>query len=196
MIFEKLKTEVEKIRMTDDMQNRIIRGCKESKKTEVLFMKKTNYKKFAAIAAVVVVLLSISVSAIATDGFGIYKEKKNLSGAIVGGVYEQATNEIQLKTLSEGDYVTINATIIEPERVPYFSFDTIRVGEYRIVDSNGVVVSQGEGMERAVITDGTFEVKIPFEGNGYKLWVDSFVGESKADQPLEIKGEWECVIGK
>lgn len=196
MIFEKLKTEVEKIRMTDDMQTRIIRSCKESKKTEVLFMKKTNYKKFAAIAAVVVVLLSISVSAIATDGFGIYKEKKNLSGAIVGGVYEQATNEIQLKTLSEGDYVTINATIIEPERAPYFSFDTIRVGEYRIVDSNGVVVSQGEGMERAVITDGTFEVKIPFEGNGYKLWVDSFVGESKADQPLEIKGEWECVIGK
>lgn len=196
MIFEKLKTEVEKIRMTDDMQNRIIRSCKESKKTEVLFMKKTNYKKFAAIAAVVVVLLSISVSAIATDGFGIYKEKKNLSGAIVGGVYEQATNEIQLKTLSEGDYVTINATIIEPERAPYFSFDTIRVGEYRIVDSNGVVVSQGEGMERAVITDGTFEVKIPFEGNGYKLWVDSFVGESKADRPLEIKGEWECVISK
>ena len=79
MIFEKLKTEVEKIRMTDDMQNRIIRSCKESKKTEVLFMKKTNYKKFAAIAAVVVVLLSISVSAIATDGFGIYKEKKNLN---------------------------------------------------------------------------------------------------------------------
>ncbi len=198
MIFENLKTEAEKIRMTDDMQNRIIRNCKaKENKTEVLFMKKTNYKKFVIVAAVVVVLLSISVSTIATDGFGIYKEKKNLSGAIVGGVYEQATNEIQLRTLSEGDCVTVSATIIEPERAPYFSFDTIRVGVYRIVDSAGAVVSQGEGTERVVITDGAFEIKIPFNKTGeYKLYIDSFVGESKADQPLEIKGEWECVIGK
>ncbi len=197
MIFEKLKTEAEKIKMTDDMQNRIIRNCKvRENKTEVFFMKKTNYKKLVAVAVVVVVLLSISVSAIATDGFGIYKEKKNLSGAIVGGVYEQATNEIQLKTLSDGDFITVNATILEPDRAPYSSFDTIRVGVYRIVDSDGAVVSQGEGTERVVITDGAFEVKIPFEGNGYKLWVDSFVGESKADQLLEIKGEWECVISK
>lgn len=197
MIFENLKTEAEKIKMTEDMQNRIIRNCEiEKNKTEVLFMKKSNYKKLVAIAAVVAVLLSISVSAIATDGFGIYKEKKNLSGTIVGGVYEQATNEIQLETLSDGDFITVSATILEADRAPYFSFDTIRVGVYRIVDSDGAVVSQGEGTERVVITDGAFEVKIPFDGNGYKLCIDSFVGESKADQPLEIKGEWECVIGK
>ncbi len=196
MIFENLKTEAEKIRMTEEMQNRIIRNCKENKKTEVSLMRKTNYKKFVAVAAVVVVFLSISVSTIATDGFGIYKEKKSLSGAIVGGVYENATNEIRFKTLSEGDYITVSATIIEPERAPYFSFDTIRVGAYSIVDSNGAVVSQGEGTERVAITDGTFEVKIPFDGNGYRLCIDYFVGESKADQPLEIKGEWECVIGK
>jgi len=47
--------------------------------------------------------------------------------------------------------------------------------------------------------NGKITVAIPLEtleSGSYKLIVDSFVGGSKADQPLEIHGNWECEFMK
>ena len=195
---EELKQSVEKIGMSDEMQNRIIRNCRISAvhKTEEITMKNRgnfNFKKVVSIAAVIALCLCASVAAV--NHFGAFKDVTNWTGAVVGTEYVQATDEIEVNTVAQQGVLTITAAFLSPDTAPYSEEEAFRVGNYQIVDATGNVIVDGEGDDFVEIVDGEAVMTISLDGidNGdYKLVISSFVGSKKADQPLKISGNWEC----
>lgn len=71
----------------------------------------------------------------------------------------------------------------------------MQIGTYKILDSNGNVVIECNTSEAAEIINGFAEIKIDtdeLEGGSYTLVISSFVGSKKAEQPLDIFGNWVC----
>jgi len=196
---------VQKIEMPDEMQSRILDNCykKINQETEYKIMsKKTNryFKKPLATAAALVLCICVGgVTVLATTGKGFFKDIMGWDGAIIGTAYEQATDEIEITVLDVTDSLTVVATVVNPTMVPYRTFDEMRIGSYKIVDSLGNVVVEGVSNEMLPYENGQIIVTIPLENlesGNYRLIVDSFVGGSKADQPLVMSGNWECEFTK
>lgn len=196
---------MQNIEMSDEMQARILDNCykKINQETEYKIMtKKTNrfFKKPLATAAAVALCLCIGgVTAIAATGKGFFKDVTRWDGAVTGTVYEQATEEIEISVTEATDSLTVVATVVDPTMVPYMTFDEMRIGSYKIVDSVGNVVIEGVPNEMLPYENGQITVLISvenLESGTYKFIVDSFVGGSKADQPLSISGNWECEFTK
>ena len=196
---------MQNIEMSDGMQARILDNCykKINQETEYKIMtKKTNrfFKKPLATAAAIALCLCIGgVTAIAATGKGFFKDVTRWDGAVTGTVYEQATEEIKISVTEATDSLTVVATVVDPTMVPYMTFDEMRIGSYKIVDSLGNVVIEGVSNEMFPYENGQITVLISvenLESGTYKFIVDSFVGGSKADQPLSISGNWECEFTK
>lgn len=194
------------IEMPKEMQERILKSCykKIEEKEYTTMTKKTNkyFKKPLATAAAVAVCICLTgVTALAaTDKLeGFFKDITRWDGAVTGTVYEQATDEIEMEVLEVTDSLTVVATIVDPTIVPYMTFDEMRIGSYKIVDSVGTVVMEDVSNEMLPYENGQITVSISLENlesGTYKLIVDSFVGGSKADQPLTMNGNWECEFTK
>ena len=196
---------MQNIEMSDEMKSRILDNCykKINQETEYKTMtKKTNrfFKKPLATAAAIALCLCIGgVTAIAATGKGYFKDVIRWDGAITGTAYEQATEEIKISVTEVTDSLIVVATVVDPTKVPYMTFDEMRIGSYKIVDSVGNVVIEGVSNEMLPYENGQITVSIPvenLESGNYKLIVDSFVGGSKADQPLTMSGNWECEFTK
>ena len=196
---------MQNIEMPDEMQARILDNCykKINKETEYKIMtKQANrfIKKPLATAAAVALCLCIGgVTAIAATGKGFFKDVTRWDGAITGTAYEQATEEISIAVTEVTDTITVVATVVDPTIVPYMTFDEMRIGNYKILDAVGAVVIEGAFNEMVPYENGQITVSIPIESlesGTYKLIVDSFVGGSKADQPLVMSGNWECEFTK
>lgn len=204
---ENLKESVNQIEMPEEMQNRILRNCvkeiemdkeKESMKKNFVM----NLKKTAIIAATLAVCFCLTgITALAATGKlqGFFKDKINWNGAVTGQTYENATEELGISTAVEDGALTVMVTMIKPEVAPYSEIEELRLGEYQILDAAGKVVMEAVATENYVIENARAILSIPVEQlteGTYKLVVSSFVGEKKADQPLEIKGGWECEFVK
>lgn len=196
---------MQKIEMPDEMQTRILNNCykKINQETEYKIMsKKTNsyFKKPLATAAALALCICVGgVTVLATTGKGFFKDIMGWDGAITGTAYEQATDEIDIAVTDVSDSLTVVATVVNPTIVPYMTFDEMRIGSYKIIDSLGNVVVEGMSNVMLPYENGQIRVAIPLENlesGTYKLIIDSFVGGSKADQPLEIHGNWECEFSK
>jgi len=206
MDYEKLKTTAETITMPEEMKRRIVRNCKaeisNSRKETIM---KTNKNtafvgKPAAVLAAVVICLSLSVAALAATGAtqGFFQDITNWSGAVIGTSYEQATDEIDMTVTVNGNELTALATFADPRMIPYKYAEKLGIAAFQIVDENDKVVKEGAA-EAAEIANGQAAISIQLDGidNGnYKLIVTAFVSEKKADQPLNINGNWECAFTK
>ena len=197
MDFGNLKTSIEKIEMSDEMQARIIKNCRlsASYKTEEFTMKKRNHHFFLKPIAIAAVLTLCMAAAGAAGHFGMFRDITDWTGAVTGTEYVQATNDIQLSASATGDELSVTVTLLTPDAVPYSELDTMGIGSYKIVDQNGNVVFNGENSDFSLIVDGKVNISISLNGieNGsYKLVVDTFSGAKKADNILRISGSWEC----
>ena len=197
MDFGNLKTSIEKIEMSDEMQARIIKNCRLSAtyKTEEFTMKKRNTNWFMKPIAIAAVLTLCMVAAGAASHFGMFKDITNWSGAVTGTEYVQATDDIQLNVSAAEDNLAVTVTLLTPDTLPYSELETMGIGSYKIVDQNGNVVFNGENSDFSLIVDGKVNISISLNGieNGsYKLVVDTFSGAKKADNILRISGSWEC----
>lgn len=199
MIYEDLKKSVEEIKMTDEMKNRIIKNCylKTSEK-EKYVMKKTNkgFKKMLPLVAVMVICV-ISVGAVVANHFRGYKDVTK-GTAVVGTVYEEATEMIEIDVEVKNNLV-VSASVVDYTKPPYIEIDVIDINSYKIVDNSNNIISKGTAKSISDFENGkvTFEIPLDDIASGeYKLIINEFVGSKKADQPLSIKGEWECVFVK
>lgn len=192
---------MQNIEMSDEMQARILKNCYKKIDTEMEYRgmtKKTSrfFNKPLATAAAVALCICIGgVTVMATTGKGFFKDIIGWDGAVTGTTYEQATDEIEITVLDATDSLTVVATVVDPTMVPYMTFDEMGIGGYKIVDSLGNVVIEGVSNEMIPYENGEITVSIPLENleSGiYILMIDSFVGGSKADQPLVLSGKWEC----
>lgn len=197
MEFERLVKQVRDIEMPEEMRERIVRNClnKKSNRREKKVM---NFKKALTIAAAFVLCIGVTGVGVlaATENLkGFFKDITNWNGTVVGTTYEQASDELNISVVGAEDELDVQIIMVEPNKPPYITFDEMGIGSYKIVDASGNVVFEGNGTDRFEITDGQVNVNIPMENiadGAYTLIVNSFVGASKADQPLEINGLWEC----
>lgn len=160
----------------------------------------TFFRKPAAVFIAAVLCLSLSATALAATGVlqGHFRDITNWQGAIVGTSYEQATDEIGMNATVNGNELTALATFFIPQDFPYREIEKLGIAAYRIVDANGKVVKEGAA-EAAEVVSGQAAVSIQLDNidsGSYKLIVTAFVGEKKAEQPLNISGNWECPFSK
>lgn len=206
MDYEKLKSAAETITMPEEVKRRIIKNCKtqisNSRKEIIMKTNKNNtfFRKPAAVFVAVALCLSLSVTALAATGVlqGFFQDITDYRGAVVGTSYEQAADEIAMNVTVNGDELTVLATFADPQMVPYVYAERLGIAAYSIVDTNGKVVKEGAA-ESIEVVNGQAAVSIQLDGidsGSYKLIVTAFVSEKKADQPLNINGNWECAFTK
>ena len=67
------------------------------------------------------------------------------------------------------------------------------------MNEDGKVVKEGATNQSSPVLNGQSAMIIDLndiEVGSYKLVVNTFVSEKKADQPLNINGVWECEFSK
>lgn len=206
MEFENLKYVAQEITMPEEMKRRIAHNCKKqilnTMEEHTMNNRKNNsfFRKPAAVFAVLAVCLSLSVTALAATGVlqGFFRDITNYSGAIIGTSYEQASDEINMDVTVNGDEMTVRATFADPQMAPYVYAERLGIAQYRIVDGNGKIVKEGS-VESTEVINGQAAVSINLndvDNGSYRLIVTAFVSEKKADQPLNINGNWECEFSK
>ena len=206
MEFENLKSAAKEITMPEEMKRRIAHNCKKqivnTMEEHTMNNRKNNsfFRKPAAVFAALAVCISLSVTALAATGVlqGFFRDITNYSGAIVGTSYEQATDEINMDVIVNGNELTVLAIFADPQIAPYVYAEQLGIAQYRIVDGNGKEVKEGS-TDSAEVVNGQAAVNIELDdisSGNYKLIVTAFVSEKKADQPLNINGNWECEFTK
>lgn len=210
-----LKHQVKQIKMPEETKKRILEHCNEKITSEMEKKQMKNitgnengnkrrnvvskFKKPAMIAAALTVCLCMTgITAMAAGGKleGFFKDKVNWNGAITGQTYEQATEEVEVTARLKEDVLVVAVKLLDTAKAPYTEIETLSLGKFQILDGTGKAVSAVEesALEAVVLENGQAELVIPVEGladGAYTLQISSFVGEKKADQPLEIKGSWE-----
>ncbi|MBR5228476.1 MAG: hypothetical protein IKV96_01425 [Firmicutes bacterium] len=197
MNLSSIKNTVESIEMSDEMRKRIINNTKTAvyMDMEVKSMKTINKKRFIAFAAAAVLCICLPIGVMAMNGTGFFKDVTNISGAVTGSVYEQATNEIKVETVVANDNLIINADFVNTDMVPYSEFDVLKIAEYEIVDGKGNIIINNSSTESVAICDGNIQWTVSttdLESGDYILNIKSFEGGKKADQPLNVSGIWKC----
>ena len=157
-------------------------------------------RKPAAVFVAVALCLSLAVTAAAASGVlkGHFRDITNWQGAIVGTSYEQAADEISMDVTVNGNELTALATFANPQMAPYSEAEKLGIAAYKVVDANGKAVAEGAA-ESTEVANGQAAVSIRLDSidiGSYKLIVTAFVGEAKAEQPLNINGNWECAFSK
>ena len=206
MEFENLKSAAQEITMPEEMKRRIAHNCKKeivnTMEEHTMNHLKNNsfFRKPAAVFAALTVCLSLTVTALAANGVlqGFFRDITNYTGAIVGTSYEQASDEINMDVTVNGDELNVHATFADPQMAPYVYAERLGIAQYRIVDGNGKIVKEGS-VESTEVINGQAAVSINLndvDDGSYRLIVTAFVSEKKADQPLNINGNWECEFSK
>ena len=206
MEFENLKSAAKEITMPEEMKRRIAHNCKNqfvnTMEEHTMKNRKNNsfFKKPAVVFAALAVCLSISVTALAATGTlkGFFRDITNWQGAVIGTSYEQATDEIDVNVTANGDELTVLATFADPQIFPYREVEKLGIAAYCIVDTNGKAVSEGAAASAEVV-NGRAVVSIQLDdldSGSYRLIISAFVGEKKAEQPLNINGNWEGEFSK
>lgn len=192
------------IEMSEEIKKRIIRNC--AMKTEEKDMSKNVSRKYfkkpmAVVASLVLCLCVTGVTTLAATGKlnGFFKNITRPGGAVVGTIYEQATDEVELSVHNWGDELIVELKLLKQKEVPYSTFEKIGIRAYQIVDSDDKVILKGEATEASAIMDGKAEVTISVASllsGEYRLIVSELEGSKKADQPLALTGVWECEFDK
>ena len=195
---ERLGKTLGKIGMPAEMRQRVVRRCLESEtyEKEEIMMKKTGktlWRKPAVIAAIVVLLVCVSVTAAALSGH--LRDVTRWDGAVVGAVYEQATEEIRTQASVSDGKLAVTVTLLNPGRPPYSACQQLSIASYQLQDGSGAAVTGPAGTEPSPVKDGKAAFSIGLDGlaaGQYTLVITGFTGHAKADQPLSITGSWSC----
>ena len=93
------------------------------------------------------------------------------------------------------DTLVVSVDVVEYNKPPYIELDIMDINSYKIIDSAGKIVNEGTAKSTSAFENGKVTFELPLddiESGEYKLIINEFVGSKKADQPLPIKGTWEC----
>lgn len=145
--------------------------------------------------------------AVPLEGF-FHDITRRLDGAVIGTEYENATQEIKIEAsaavMENGKLVLpLEITFLvmgEKEPYIYLTGGAAALGDYRILDASGNEICSASGQQEATgaLEDGKAALVQPLatetllERTEYTLVVESVYGLQKAEQPLEMKGHWEC----
>lgn len=150
-----------------------------------------------AAAAIALCVCMTGITVLAATGVlqGFFKDVFNWNGAVVGTIYENASDELNVTADYENGKLIVTIKAVDPSMAPYSEMETIRLKSYKIVDASGNVVVDNQSSNPVELQNGEAVIAISqlsdYEGE-YQLLISEFEGGKKADQPLPISGEWEC----
>lgn len=199
MIYKDLKKSVKEIKMSDEMKNRMIKHCYLQTSDKEGYVVKKNKKRFKRMLPLVAVMILcvISVGGVVANHFRGFKDVTK-GGAVVGTVYEEATEMIRIDAEVKENLV-VSVDVVDYTKPPYTELDVVDINRYEIVNHSGKVISKGTAKSTSEFKHGKAAFEIPLKdisAGEYKLVIHEFVGSKKADQPLPIKGTWECTFVK
>ena len=158
-------------------------------------MKKKRVRTIALIAAAVMALGGTSVYAVQNGGF--FRDKQSITGAVTGETYENATGELTVTASCTGGILNVSVAAIDSTKAPYAFFDKLAIGEYKIVTKNGDVKEEQNDVSGVKWEKGNavFDIDVSaLESGAYRIEINRFVGSAKANQPLDINGDWSAVF--
>lgn len=195
-----LKRAVEAIEMPDEMRQRIIANSKKILMNNVedcnMNKARSEFRWPVAAAAVLALCICLPIVGVAVGNSGFFRDVIR-GTAVVGTEYEQATAEIAVDADFDNGELTVTANFLIPDAAPYRECEELAVGSYRIMTGDGKIALEGEKSENAAIANGQAVMRIPVEAlnpGDYTVRIDAFIGSKKADQPLPMKGCWECTV--
>lgn len=195
MDMSSLKKSVESIEMPEAMRQRIALNSKKTLMEDGYMNKSKNWvRRPVAVAAVLAMCICLPFAGVAAGNSGFFRDVMR-GTAVVDTEYEQATGEINVTADHVDGELTVTANFLVPDALPYRGCEELAVGSYRIIADNGEIVAEGEKSENAALINGQAIIWIPVEALGsgvYTIQIDSFISSKKADQPLPMKGSWEC----
>ena len=154
-------------------------------------------KRASVLIAAVLITALCCVTAFAAVSGGWFVDVKNITGAITGTEYHNATDEISVAAEADGGILTVTVTFLVPEQPPYREIETLRIGEYTVSDSSGKTVHMGSKSDAAPVINGSAQPTVSVDmlpAGDYTLHIETLIGEKKADQPLPIYGDWVCTF--
>ena len=141
------------------------------------------------------VLGGTSVYAVQNGGF--FRDKQSITGAVTGETYENATDELTVTANCTDGILNVSVAAIDSTKAPYAFFDELAIGEYKIVTENGDVEDEQSGVSGVKWEKGSavFYIDVSaLESGAYTIEINRFVGSAKANQPLDINGDWSAVF--
>lgn len=173
----------------------------------------TLIKKFAVTAASLVALFvgSNAIAYAATGStwvHGFFKDIQRWDGAVVGTEYVTSAKEIEIAVsdrITENDNIIIPITIqfTDTKRAPFSAIDELALGKVTLTDNSGNEVSlsaDSPNLTYAQVILGTAQINLTLAADKlqpdteYYLHIESLYGSKKADAPLFISGDWNCLI--
>ena len=152
--------------------------------------------KWAVMVTVPAVIACISAGTyMAIDG-GYLRNKTTTTGTIIGQTYENATDEIEVTSDYSNGVLHITLNLLKSDTVPYLELDEMKPYNCTITNLSDETTEDIQ-FDYAVVNENTVDIAVNFnvmEDTKYKLEIKSFLGSKKADQPLEINGNWETVF--
>lgn len=186
------------IEIPEELHQRALDGIAKVPKRSVIM-----YKKVGIIAAALALVLCASVGVAAVGGH--FVDVKNIFGTVTGQQYVNATDDISVKVLSSDNHgILVQPLVNKPNEAPYSEIDKLSIGDYTVRDENGNIVAKGDGdsVTEQELEDGTIAYYITIfdldgnviesESGEYTISFEYFVGDAKADQSLEIFGDWNA----
>ena len=187
------------------------------KKASLEMRRRNNINKYikrvsgvAATFIIAITLIATSNNALANSIKGFFKDITNRNGAVIGTVYDQATEEIDIeiaKTIIKDNEISmkIEVTFKDISKPPYNVIEALTLGDFKIIDSlgNKINFKINDEDKNLVEVNNEDQSKRSFTGNivinknnsissdKYTLIINSFYGHKKADAPIEIKGNWK-----
>lgn len=200
---ELLKHAVTRVHLPPQARARILRACREQAAAngeETAMKNRTQtfaHKKPFAALAVAALCVCFAAGAVAAGRAGAFVDVTDWLGAVTGGRYEQAGQEVGIEAAYADGTLTVTAELLLPQEIPYRELDTLCIEHYRIADSAGRTVAEGGPTAAAAIQNGSARLSVAcgaLDGGEYTLYVESFTGGAKADAPLPIVGGWQCAF--
>lgn len=159
--------------------------------------RRTPRKIMFLIAAVLVSMLALGGTVLASTSEGFFQDIFNWKGSVIGTSYENSTDEIIINASNVGPSLTISIQFVDPQKEPYSLMDTIRIKSFDILDEAGRTVFRKQESDPGEITAGTAEIALDdldLSPGNYTIAISELEAEKKAEQPLGIHGTWSCIF--
>lgn len=178
-----------------------IEKAKQEQKGKIIMLK--FHKTAIAAAAALVLAVGIfagSNTALAKDIRGYFADVFRFDGAVVGTEYNNATDEITVTAISDGESITVTPQLLYPQEAPYAFITEISLRNVTITDSSGKKLMTVDETDPSILSNGTVSLVIPLGTVNlsphaeYTVSFNTVVGHAKAEQPLPMSGNWSCTF--
>ncbi|MDO4532024.1 MAG: hypothetical protein Q4C06_08595, partial [Bacillota bacterium] len=133
----RLKTAVESIELSASARERIADNCiKKLETNPSVSPEKRSFSLKRSLLIAALLLFCLPVIGMAVTQKGVFRDVKNLFGAVVGTEYEAAPNEVALTLAAEENMLTLTVSL--PKDTPPFCYcETLQLPAYSILDEGG-----------------------------------------------------------